>query len=120
VPGPVPKHPSQRRRRNVGPQFKRLPAEGRREPVPDLPEKAGGWLSTTRDWWGRVWKSPMATEWLEADHDTVLRLAYMVDAEGRGEGGTVLRREIRYLEGAFGLNPASRARLRWEVEPTGE
>ncbi len=59
----------------------------------------------------------MATQWLDADHDTLLRLAHMIDAEARGEGGTVLRREIRYLEDAFGLNPASRARLRWQIDP---
>jgi hypothetical protein len=57
----------------------------------------------------------MATQWLEADYDTLRRLAYMVDAEARGEGGTVLRREIRLLEDAFGLNPAARARLRWQI-----
>jgi hypothetical protein len=119
VPGPVPKHPSQRRRRNTGPQFKTLPAEGRKEPVPELPERPGGWLPSTRDWWRRIWKSPMATEWIEADHDTLLRLAYMVDAEARGQGGTVLYREIRLLESSFGLNPASRVRLRWEIGPEG-
>jgi hypothetical protein len=57
----------------------------------------------------------MATEWIDADFDTILRLALMQDAEARGEGNTVLRREIRLLEDAFGLNPASRARLRWQV-----
>jgi hypothetical protein len=39
----------------------------------------------------------------------------MRDAEARGEGNTVLRREIRYLEEAFGLTPASPARLRWRI-----
>jgi hypothetical protein len=115
VPGPPPKPPSQRRRRNADPQFKTLPAEGRQEPVPDLPERASGWLPSTRDWWERIWKSPMATQWIEADFDTIHRLALMQDAEARGEGGTVLRREIRLLEDAFGLNPASRARLRWQI-----
>jgi hypothetical protein len=119
VPGPPPKPPSQRRRRNADPQFKTLPAEGRQEPVPDLPERASGWLPSTRDWWERIWKSPMATQWIEADFDTIHRLALMQDAEARGEGGTVLRREIRLLEDAFGLNPASRARLRWQIGPEG-
>jgi hypothetical protein len=59
----------------------------------------------------------MATEWLEADHDTVLRLAYMVDAVACGEGGAVLLREIRHLEEAFGLSPMARRRLGWEIGP---
>jgi hypothetical protein len=73
----------------------------RKEPVPDLPERPGGWLQGTREWWRRIWESPMATEWLGADHDTVLRLAYMVDADARGEGGTVLRRGNSSVSGTF-------------------
>jgi hypothetical protein len=59
----------------------------------------------------------MATQWLDAEFDTIHRLALMHDAEARGEGSVTLRREIRYLEDAFGLNPASRARLRWGIGP---
>jgi hypothetical protein len=59
----------------------------------------------------------MATQWIDADLDTLLRLAYMADWEGRGEGNVTLRREIRVLEDAFGLNPASRAHLRWQIGP---
>ena len=58
----------------------------------------------------------MATQWLDADFDTIHRLALMRDAAARGEGSVTLRREIGYLEDAFGLNPASRARLRWVIE----
>lgn len=92
-----------------------LPAAGRQEPVPDLPERPGGWLPGTCEWWQRIWKSPMATEWLDAEFDTIHRLAYMIDAASRGEANATLLREIRYLEDAFGLNPASRARLRWQI-----
>ena len=58
----------------------------------------------------------MATQWADADFDTVCRLALMRDLEARGHGNSTLRREIRLLEDAFGLNPASRARLRWEID----
>ena len=119
MPGPPPKAPGQRRRRNVGPEFKVLPAEGRQKPVPELPSRKGGWRQSTVDWWERVWKSPMATEWIDADFATVHRLAMMLDAEARGEGTVTLRREIRYLEDAFGLNPAARARLHWQIGPEG-
>ncbi len=87
--------------------------------MPKLPDRPNGWLPSTRDWWERIWKSPMATEWLDADFDTIHRLAMMLDWEGRGEGNVTLCREIRYLEDAFGLNPASRVRLRWEIGPEG-
>ena len=117
MPGPPPKPPGQRRRRNAGPQFKVLPAEGRQEPVPELPDRPNGWLPSTREWWERIWKSPMATQWVEVEYWTLVRLARMIDLERRGEANTVIRREIRYLEDAFGLNPASRARLRWQIGP---
>jgi hypothetical protein len=55
MPGPVPKHPSQPRRRNAGPQLKTLPA-GRKEPVPKLRARKGGWLRSTREWWKRTWR----------------------------------------------------------------
>jgi len=92
-----------------------LPAEGRQEPVPNLPPRRGGRLPSTREWWNRIWKSPMATEWIDADFDTIPRLALMVDADARGESSVTLRREIRLLGDAFGLNPASRVRLRWQI-----
>jgi hypothetical protein len=97
--------------------YKVLPAEGRQAPVPELPARKGGWRQSTRDWWERVWKSPMATERIDADFATVHRLAMMLDAEARGGGNVPQRREIRHLEDAFGLNPASRARLRWQIGP---
>jgi hypothetical protein len=61
----------------------------------------------------------MATQWLDAEFDIIHRLAMMLDAEAQGEGGVVLRREIRYLENAFGLNPGARQRLRWKVGEEG-
>jgi hypothetical protein len=115
VRGPPPKPVSQRRRRNRTLPTTVLPAEGRQEPVPELPEKPDGWLPATRKWWSRIWTSPMATQWIDADFDTILRLALMQDADARGEGNATLRREIRLLHEAFGLSPASRARLRWEI-----
>lgn len=87
--------------------------------MPKLPDRPNGWRQSTVDWWERIWKSPMATQWLEVEYWTLLRLAYMVEAEKRGEANATLLREMRYLEDAFGLNPASRVRLRWQIGPEG-
>ena len=57
-----------------------------------------------------------AIKWLEVEFWTLLRLASMVEAEKRGEANATLLREMRYLEDAFGLSPASRRRLRWVIE----
>jgi hypothetical protein len=52
-----------------------LPPEGRQGPVPELPERQGGWLPSTREWWERIWRSPVATQWIDADFDAIHRLA---------------------------------------------
>ncbi len=117
MPGPAPKPPGQRRRRNATVPYTVLPAEERQEPVPELPSRNGGWRPSTREWWETIWKSPMATQWHAADFDTLHRLAMMRDWEARGEANATLRREIRLLEDRFGLNPTSRARLRWQIGP---
>jgi hypothetical protein len=61
----------------------------------------------------------MATEWIAADEDTLIRLAYMLDAEARGQANATLRGEIRHLEDRFGLSPMARRKLGWEVGPEG-
>jgi hypothetical protein len=48
----------------------------------------------------------MATEWIKADEDTLVRLAHMAEAEARGQANATLRGEIRHLEDRFGLNPS--------------
>ena len=61
------------------------------------------------------------------DGDRVDRRRLRHDPAARLHGGrrrprrrhVTLRREIPYLEDAFGLTPASRVRLRWEIGPEG-
>lgn len=59
----------------------------------------------------------MATEWLDADQDTLVRLALLINLEKCGEANATLLSEIRQLEDRFGLSPSARLRLRWEIAP---
>lgn len=117
MPGPLPKPPDQRRRRNKDQgQWQLLPSEGRHGRPPDLPTRRPAWLKATRAWWKTIWASPMATVWLPADVPALVRLATLVELVGRGEASTVLLWEMRQIEDRFGLSPRSRRALQWEVE----
>ena len=66
MPGPPPKDPAMRRRRNATPGFKLLPHQGRSGRVPSWPlpahpdeEVAGRELSK----WRELWRLPQAVEW---------------------------------------------------------
>lgn len=118
---PLPKPPSQRRRRNAGqPQWRQLPADGRQGRAPGLPVKKPAWLKSTRDWWQTIWSSPMAVAWEPADVESLVRLARLKDEFDRGEAPTSVLAAMQQLEDRFGLSPKARRALQWEVAKAAE
>lgn len=112
---PLPKPPDGRRRRNVNQsQWHQLPESGRQGEAPKLPEAE--WLTSTREWWQAIWASPMATAWLDADVDSLVRLATLRDEFARGDAPATLLPAMQALEDRFGLSPKARRALQWEVE----
>ena len=85
--------------------------------VPDLPDLGDDhtWPRLTRAWWRNVWRSPMASEYLDTDRDGLVRLAILVNAYYVAPG-IKLAAEIRQQEARFGLSPVDRSRLQWEVQ----
>jgi hypothetical protein len=125
MPGPVPKPPGLRQRRNKVSTRSLLPSaqESRKRKVPALPQrdsKTEKWHPKVLEWWSAVWKSPMAAEFLEAD----MRGGLFLLAELQQKRWTTndvkefvaLSSEIRQQEVRFGLSPIDRRRLQWEVE----
>src|SRR5690606_24283927 len=118
-PAPKPAHLRQRRNKKAGAAtLPPEPDESRKPPTLPNPDKRK-WHRLTRQWWKRVWQSPMAQEYLPTDFDGLARLALLVDdfhkatnAKDRKE----LIQEIRLQEARFGLSPVDRARLHWEVD----
>lgn len=88
--------------------------------APPLPAARPAWLKSTREWWATVWASPMASVYLDADVPTLVRLARLLDADGRGMSDGPMRAEIRQLEDRFGLSPLARRRLQWEVDQAAQ
>lgn len=93
-----------------------------RNKVPSLYKRreTENWHTRVTAWWSAIWKSPMASEWLEAD---VLGLVYRTaelqqdfwtadDAQGR----VAVETRIAKNEERLGLSPIDRRRLQWEVE----
>lgn len=71
-------------------------------------------------WWQAVWRSPMASEYLEADMKGGLYLLAELHQQrwtAKDPSDLVkVATEIRQQEVRFGLSPIDRRRLQWEVE----
>lgn len=112
MPGPPPSPNA--RRRNARPEWRRLPAAGRRGDPPTFelgrPSKAEAAL------WVSLWATPQAVAWEELGWArTVARYCRLVvQAERRGSS-TRLLAEVRQLEDRLGLNPLAIRRLAWEI-----
>lgn len=116
MPGPAPKHPSARARRNKATTHAVLKADAAIV-APELPGE--DWHPMTVQWWRDVWASPMAPEFDDSDRHGLYVLAALVNdfwlapsAKDRKD----LAAELRQQGARFGLSPIDRRRLQWEVE----
>lgn len=88
-------------------------------PLPKRPSRSPQWTPEAREAWGRIWKSPMASEFVDADWDRLVLYLEAVDGFYRCDSDTLRLKyavEIRHQGAEFGLTPLSRRRLQWEVE----
>jgi hypothetical protein len=90
--------------------------------TPLLPQDRS-WSEQAIAWWFSVWRSPMASQYGEADTPALLALAVLVDefwtAEDAGQR-VRLASEIRLRGEQFGLTPVARQRLGWRIAPEAE
>src|SRR5690606_31836765 len=120
MPGPSPKHPSTRARRNKTSTAATLRAD-HAITAPELPD--GGWHPMTLAWWRAIWASPMAPEYDDSDRHGLFLLAMLVDDFWGADSVSQrkeLAAEIRQQGQRFGLSPIDRRRLQWEIERTEE
>jgi hypothetical protein len=121
MPGPMPKSPATRARRNRSSTARTL-AVAATVAAPALPA-VRDWHAMTVAWWRDVWSSPMAGEFLQADMHGLSRLALLVDDFWLASSPTArkdLAGEIRLQGQAFGLTPIDRRRLQWTVDRVEE
>ncbi len=122
MPGPLPKNPTLRQRRNRSSTKAMLPAEaGHRKYRPRFPALPKGemWQPMAVRFWSEVWSSPMSHMFVEADLPALFRLLILVNRFW-DTGSLTVAKEIRMLEREFGLTPLSRRRLEWTVAQAEE
>lgn len=116
MPGPAPKHPSERRRQNPTAAMVQLPAEGRKGRSPRWP--LGKASSDEREIWTRLWSTPQAKAWERLGyHRVVARYARLLTKAEDADAPITLLGEVRQLEDRLGLTPMAMLRLRWEIVP---
>lgn len=122
MPGPPPKDPGSRRRRNADrtqDPLIRLPRAGRTGATPAWP------LSEASDdeiaLWRELWRTPQAAAWEKLGWTRVVgRYARLcVAAEAHGAKIT-LAGECRQMEDRLGLSPMAMLRLRWKIDEGDE
>lgn len=121
MPGPSPKDPSTRARRNASSTAAKLAADPNIE-RPPLPEWRP-WHAMTVAWWADLWDSPMAPEFDRSDLTGLVALAVLTDDFWMAESAAdrlKLAAELRQQGQRFGLSPIDRRRLQWEIERTEE
>lgn len=122
MPGPAPKHPSTRARRNKAATAATL-QRPKRAKVPPLPDREPGWHPMTAEWWRDVWSSPMSPEWDDSDIHNVYICAAIYDDIWRAEssaGRKEAASEYRLQRKDLGLTPFDRRRLEWTIEQADE
>ena len=118
MPGPTPKDPKIRQRRNraaTRATLVRIAAPRKRAPRLASRGKGQEWHKLTVAWWRDIWHSPMADEYLRADRHALFRLAMLIDLFWT-EPTKEIAAEIRLEQQAFGLTPLDRRRLEWSIE----
>lgn len=126
---PLPKPAHLRQRRNVVPTAAHLPSaeSSASNAVPRLPMrepdatgKPGRWHPMVTKWWASVWRSPMASEYQDADmRGGLFQLATLYQDFWTADSAAkrlASAAEIRLQEVRFGLSPIDRSRLRWTID----
>jgi len=117
MPGPAPKNPKTRQRRNVASTRLVLePRDPKTIVVPELPASETGWHELTEQAWNRWWSSPVSSAWdMQADLDGLFALAAVLDDFWR-EPTTNRYDAVRKGMQAYGLSPIDRRRLEWTID----
>jgi hypothetical protein len=96
-----------------------LPMEGWQGPIPDWPLLEG--LQPELERWERLWRTPMAAQWVRMHIDTVIaryvRVALLAESFDHETSVAManIKGEARQLESLLGLNPSALKRLEWEI-----
>ncbi len=83
--------------------------------VPMLP-KTFKWTAKGKRYWQKIWESPMAVTYIDADLPGLERMTMLVEIISTGDITQGILSELRQLEDRFGLSPLARRRLQWDID----
>jgi len=112
MPGPAPKPPEERRRRNApeGGEWKAAPGQGWQHGA--IPKPPSGLLKVTKDAWDIWMRSWFAAFWTPEDLPGLRVIAKLYDQVERGEYQRA--GELRLQMTAYGMNPEGQQKRRWK------
>lgn len=120
MPGPTPKDPSVRARRNRSSTRTVLSTEHNVK-APKLPAGVV-WLPQTKQWWADLWSSGMAPEYLEVHRHGLFRVALLFNEFWHPDTELKQKLEIQVrlekAEADYGCNPMALRRLEWQIVET--
>lgn len=122
MPGPSPKHPDQRQRRNKEPTAATFVEDSPigDDEIPELGSRCNEngeeieWTSAATGYWEAIWTSPFRTEFTRVDMHGLRVLITLIDEFYRS-ASYQLAAEIRRQLSVFGLTNLDRRRLDWVV-----
>lgn len=126
MPGPNPKPSHIRQRRNKHSTRATLEAPAGKVKVPKLPARGrgrGAWHPRVKSWWNQVWRSPMASEYLDVHRHGLEAIAELWQTFHTAKEPSkllALHAEIRQAQKDYGLTPMDLRRLQWEIKRADE
>lgn len=120
-PGPAPKQPWERRRRNLpaGGEWIELPQTVEKPILPPLPRRDGPWSTQTRETWDAWRRDPATTQYTPADVAYALQTIRLVELS-HAKPTAALLEQIRLRMDALGLTAKGKRYLRWRVAEPAE
>lgn len=115
MPGPAPKPPGTARRDPDAASWTTWDEEASPTEIPSWPGEFEP-DPLAKEYWDAIWTSPMGRAFLPLDKMQIARICRMHALDMIGALRVTGQAELRMLEQSFGVSPAARRTLRWDIE----
>lgn len=85
------------------------------QPVPRIPS-GYNFTRAGKDYWKKVWESPMGPLYIDADVPLIVRACMLTDMIHNEDVKQGILAELRQLEDRIGMSPLGRRHLQWDID----